>query len=175
MTRKTTRKKGSRPGQSSLAKNMTLLFLSLGLLAGVSFIFSYFGSRSELSLDPIQQTWDSAFSKGDAPQASLEQPKPKTSSLNPADLKFYDILGQKDTAAPDVDSYTIQISAFKSREKAEKVARELRDKSRLSFRIDKEGKMYCVRWNTFTTMESAVKDCEKLSAKINRPCKVVKM
>lgn len=173
--RKKSKKKGSRHRQSSLAKNMALLFLSLGLLAGVSFIFSYFGSRSELSLDPIQQTWDSAFSREDATQARQEQPKPKASSLNPVDLKFYDILNQKDTTTEPFESYTIQVGAFKTKEKAMKFAKELKEKSKLTFRVDKEGKMYCVRWNTFTTRESAAQDCEKLSARIQHECRVVKM
>jgi len=175
MMRKKTRKKGPRPRQSSLARNMALLFLSLGLLAGVSFVFSYFGHRSELSLDPIQRTLDSAFSKEDAPRTTSEQPEPKASSLNPVDLQFYQILNQKDSSAQAQDMYTIQIGAFKSKEKALKLARDLRSKSKLSFRVDKEGQMFCVRWNTFTTVESASKDCEKLSVKLQHECKVVKM
>ena len=53
--------------------------------------------------------------------------------------------------------------------------KELKNKSKLSFRVDKEGKSYCVRWNTFTTQESAARDCVKLAAKIQHGCKVVKM
>jgi cell division septation protein DedD len=174
MIKKKTRKKGRRVKQLSLAKNMALLFLSLGLLAGVSFVFSYFSNRSELSLDPIQRTWDTAFSQKEKPQVSPEQSKPKTSSLNPIDLTFYETLNQKGTPGTD-ESYTIQVGTFKSRDKANSFAKELRNKSRLSFRVDKEGKLYCVRWNTFTTQESAARDCGKLAAKIQHPCKVVKM
>jgi septal ring-binding cell division protein DamX len=174
MKKKKPRKKGRRVRQLSLAKNIALLFLSLGLLAGVSFVFSYFGNRSELSLDPIQHTWKSAFSEKDKPQAVTEQPKPKTSSVAPAGLTFYETLNQKEPSGSE-DSYTIQVGAFKSREKANSFARELKNKSKLSFRVDKEGKSYCVRWNTFTTQEAAARDCGKLAAKLQRACKVVKM
>ena len=174
MIRKKTKKKGRRVKQLSIAKNIALLFLSLGLLAGVSFVFSYFSNRSELSLNPIQRTWNSAFSEKEKPQAVTEQPKPKTSSVNPIDLTFYETLNQKEPSSTD-DSYTIQVGAFKSRDKANSFARELKNKSKLSFRVDKEGKSYCVRWNTFTTQESAARDCGKLAAKLQHVCKVVKM
>ena len=174
MIRKKTKKKGRRVKQLSLAKNVALLFLSLGLLAGVSFVFSYFGNRSELSLDPIQRTWNSAFSEKDKPQAVTEQPKPKTSSVTPIGLTFYETLNQKEPSNTQ-DSYTIQVGTFKSRDKANSFARELKNKSKLSFRVDKEGKSYCVRWNTFTTQESASRDCGKLAAKLQHVCKVVKM
>jgi cell division protein FtsN len=174
MIRKKTKKKGRRIKQLSLAKNIALLFLSLGLLAGVSFVFSYFGNRSELSLDPIQRTWNSAFLEKDKPQAVTEQPKPKTSSVTPIDLTFYETLNHKEPSSTDV-SYTIQVGAFKSSVKANSFARELKNKSKLSFRIDKEGKSYCVRWNTFTTQESAARDCVRLAAKLQHVCKVIKM
>ena len=174
MIRKKTRKKARCVKQLSLAKNVALLFLSLGLLAGVSFVFSYFSNRSELSLGPIQRTWNSAFSEKEKPQAVTEQPKPKTSSASPIGLTFYETLSQKGPSSTD-DSYTIQVGAFRSRDKADSFARELKNKSKLSFRVDKEGKSYCVRWNTFTTQESAARDCGKLAAKIQHGCKVVKM
>ena len=174
MIRKKTKKKGRRVKQLSLAKNVALLFLSLGLLTGVSFVFSYFSNRSELSLDPIQSTWNSAFSEKEKPQAVPEQPKTKTSSVAPIDLTFYETLNQKEPSSRE-DSYTIQVGAFKSRAKADNFAKELKNKSKLSFRVDKEGKSYCVRWNTFTTQESAARDCVKLAAKIQHGCKVVKM
>ena len=96
MIRKKTKKKGRRVKQLSLVKNVALLFLSLGLLTGVSFVFSYFGNRSELSLDPIQSTWNSAFSEKEKPQAVTEQPKTKTSSVAPIGLTFYETLNQKE-------------------------------------------------------------------------------
>ncbi len=174
MIRKKTKKKGRRIKQLSLAKNVALLFLSLGLLTGVSFIFSYFGNRSELSLDPISRTWNSAFSEKEKPLAVTEQTKAKTSSVAPIGLTFYETLSQKEPTSTD-DSYTIQVGAFKSRAKADNFVKELKNKSKLSFRVDKEGKTYCVRWNTFTTQESAARDCVKLAAKIQHGCKVVKM
>jgi septal ring-binding cell division protein DamX len=174
MIKKKPKKKARRLKQLSLVKNVALLFLSLGLLTGVSFVFSYFGNRSELSLDPIQRTLNNAFSEKEKPLAVTEQPKPKTSSVTPLGLTFYETLGQKESTGTD-DSYTIQVGAFKSRAKANSFARELKLKSKLSFRVDKEGKSYCVRWNTFTTQESASRDCVKLAAKIQHGCKVVKM
>jgi septal ring-binding cell division protein DamX len=175
MIRKKNKKKVRRVKQLSLAKNVALLFLSLGLLAGVSFVFSYFSNRSELSLDPIQRTWDSAFSQKEKPQTVPEQAKSKTSSVAPIDLTFYETLNQKEPSSSSEDSYTIQVGAFKSRVKADSFVKELHNKSKLSFRVDKEGKSYCVRWNTFTTHESAARDCVKLAAKLQHACKVVKM
>jgi cell division septation protein DedD len=174
MIRKKTKKKGRRIKQLSLAKNVALLFLSLGLLTGVSFVFSYFGNRSELSLDPIHRTWNSAFSEKEKPLAVTEQPKPKTSAIAPLGLTFYETLNQKEPAKTD-ESYTIQVGAFKSRAKADNFVKELKNKSKLSFRVDKEGKSYCVRWNTFTSQESAARDCVKLAAKIQHGCRVIKM
>jgi cell division septation protein DedD len=173
--RKKTKKKRRHPKQSSLVKNLALLFLSLGLLAGASFVFSYFGNRSELSLDPIQSTWDSLFSHEEKLKPPPEQPKPKASSVSPSELSFYDILEKKGPSAPTEESYTIQIGAFKSKDQAKTFAKELKEKNKLSFRIDKAGKLNCVRWGTFTTQEKAEKTCEKLSAKLHRECKVVKM
>lgn len=169
------KKKRRHPKQSSLAKNMALLFLSLGLLAGASFIFSYFGNRSELSLDPIHSAWNSIFSPEEKPKVITEQPKTKSSSVGPIDYTFYDLLNQKDTSAQGGDSYTIQVGAFKSKYQAKTFANELKEKYKLPFRIVKDGKVNSVRWGTFNTLEKAEKLRAELSAKLQRDCKVVKM
>jgi len=154
---------------------MALLFLSLGLLAGVSFIFSYFSNRSDLSLGPINSAWNSVFSHDDKPKVISDQPKTKASSAGNFDYSFYDILNQKDTSSQGASSFTIQIGAFKSKEQAKTFARELKGKCNLPYRIEKEGKLNCVRWGTFNTQDRAEKYREKLSAKVQHDCKVVKM
>jgi cell division septation protein DedD len=173
--RKTKKKKRRYTRQSSLAKNMALLFLSLGLLGAVSFVFSYFSTHADLSLDPIQSAWNGIFSPEEKPQAKAQEPDAKKSSVAPIDYSFYEILNKKQEPAHADTSYTIQVGAFKNKEHAVTLARELKEKSRLSFRVEKEGKLSCIRWGSFTTLDKAEKYREKLSAKLQRECKVVKM
>ena len=173
--RKTKKKKRRYSKQSSLAKNMALLFLSLGLLGAVSLVFSYFSNHADLSLDPIQSAWNGILSPEEKPQAKATVPDSKTSSVTPIDYSFYEILNKKQEPTHADTSYTIQVGAFRNKDQAVTFARQLKEKSKLSFRIEKEGKLSCIRWGSFTTLDKAEKYREKLSAKLQRECKVVKM
>jgi cell division septation protein DedD len=170
------KKKRKRHTRQSIAKNVALLFLSLGLLAGASMLFTSVSSRSDLSLDPIQSTWKGLVSREDKPSKPIPAEKEtKESSVTSFDYSFYKILRQKNGPAQTDEHYSIQISSFKSQDRARSLARELREKSRIKCRVDKEGTFFCVRWGTFTTVQSAEENRIKLSQKLNRDCRVVKM
>jgi hypothetical protein len=179
MREKAKRKKrrGAARKQSSTVKNVALLFLSLGLLTGASLLFSYLGNRSDLSLDPIQKTWNGIVSQQDNAEAEVpaEQPERASSEVGGFDYTFYDILAHKGSQDSPEEHYSVQIGAFRSRDQAKEFARDMKERARVSFRIDTDGKLSCVRWGSFTTREAADKQCAKLSDKLGRTCIVVKM
>jgi cell division septation protein DedD len=166
--------------KQSLTRNVALLFLSLGILAGVSVLFTSFSTRSELSMDPIQSTVKGLVTREEKPLPAAE-PAPvkteakKSTAIPTFDYSFYKILKEKNSAEPAEEHYTVQIGAFKSQLHAKSLAQELREKNRIKCRVEKEGNLFCVRWGTFTTVTSAEENRGKLSGKINRSCKVVKM
>lgn len=168
------RKKRRRPRQS-LTKNVSLLFLSLGLLAGASMLFSTLSNRADISMDPIQSTWNGITSREEKPKTPPEQTEKKKSTMSTFNYSFYKILTQKEDPGQAVEHYTVQIAAFRSQDHAKSFAHEIKEKSRLTCRIDREGGWSCVRWGTFTTLDSAEQSRGKLSDKLNRGCKVVKM
>jgi cell division septation protein DedD len=174
------RQKKKRIHKQSLSRNIALLFLSLGLLAGVSILFTSFSTRSELSMDPIQSTVKGLVARDEKPLPATEPQPAKTevkkSNAIPAfDYSFYKILKEKNSAEPIEEHYSVQIGAFKSQLHAKTLAQELREKSRIKCRIEKEGNLFCVRWGTFTTISTAEENRVKLSDKIKRNCRVVKM
>jgi cell division septation protein DedD len=168
-------KKKRRHRRQSLAKNVALLFLSLGLLAGASMLFTSISNRSDLSLGPIQSTLNGIVSREEKPKTLPVPNETKKSAMNSFNYSFYKILNQKEGAGQTDEHYTVQIAAFRSPDRAKSFAQEIKEKSRLTCRIDREGGLSCVRWGTFTTLASAEKSREKLSEKLNRDCKVVKM
>jgi cell division septation protein DedD len=179
MKKKTQNKKKRNPKQSSVAKNVALLFLSLGLLAGVSMLFTSVSSRSEMSLNPIQSTMKGLVSQEDKPKAAAAPPAQtetkKNSSMTTFDYSFYKILNQKEGSEKADEHYTIQVATFKSQAHAKSLAQELREKTRIKCRVEKEGGLFCVRWGTYSTVASAEQNRVKLSEKLNRDCRVVKM
>jgi len=174
------RQKKKRIHKQSLTRNVALLFLSLGLLAGVSLLFTSFSHRSELSMDPIQSTVKGLVTRDEKPLPAAE-PAPvkteakKSTAIPTFDYSFYKILKEKNSAEPAEENYTVQIGAFKSQAHAKSLAQDLREKNRIKCRVEKEGNLFCVRWGTFTTVSTAEENRMKLSEKINRCCKVVKM
>jgi cell division septation protein DedD len=173
------RKKKKRIHKQSLTRNVALLFLSLGLLAGVSILFTSFSSRSELSMDPIQSTVKGLVTRDEKPlpvePAPADTEAKKSTAIPAFDYSFYKILKEKNSAEPVEEHYTVQIGAFKSQAHAKALTQELREKNRIRCRVEKEGNLFCVRWGTFTTVSSAEENRAKLSEKISRNCKVVKM
>lgn len=175
MRTKKKKRRQTKHKQSSTARNVALLFLSLGLLTGASMLFSYFGNRSDLSLDPVQKAWNGMVSDEQKGEAPADESETKSSSVSGFDYTFYDILSEKEGQDQGQEHFSVQVGAFKNREQAQELAGMLQEKSRVTFRIDKEGKLSCVRWGTFTNRDVAEKQCEKLSAKLQRSCIVVKM
>lgn len=161
--------------QPSTVRNVALLFLSLGLLTGASLLFSYLGNRSDISLDPIQKAFSGMVAGEDNGEEPSEEPKTKSSAVSGYDYKFYELLGEKNDQEQAEEHYSVQIGAFRNNAHAKEFVRELRDKTRIQVRIDRDGKLSCVRWGTFTTREAAEKQCAKLSEKLKRTCIVVKM
>jgi cell division septation protein DedD len=177
---KKAKKKKKRIRKQSLTRNVALLFLSLGLLAGVSILFTSFSTRSELSMDPIQSTVKGLVTRDEKPLPATEPAPAKTeakksTAIPTFDYSFYKILKEKNSSEPVEEHYTVQVGAFKSQAHAKSMAQELREKNRLKCRVEREGNLFCVRWGTFTTISSAEENRVKLSEKINRNCKVVKM
>ncbi len=174
------RKKKKRIRKQSVTRNIALLLLSLVLLVGVSMLFTSFSHRSELSMDPIQSTVKGLVTRDEKPLPAAE-PEPvkteakKSTAIPTFDYSFYKILKEKNGSEPAEEHYTVQIGAFKSQAHAKSLAEDLRQKNRIKCRVEKEGSLFCVRWGTFTTVSSAEENRTKLSDKINRNCKVVKM
>jgi cell division septation protein DedD len=180
MKKKVQKKKKKRnPKQSSVAKNVALLFLSLGLLAGVSMLFTSISGRSDLSFNPIQSTMKGLVAREDKPQVAAvpaPQADTKKSSAIPAfDYSFYKILNQKHGSEKADEHYTVQIATFKSQAHAKSLVQVLREKNRIKCRVEKEGGLFCVRWGSYSTVSSAEQNRLKLSEKISRDCKVVKL
>ncbi|HPI91526.1 MAG TPA: SPOR domain-containing protein [Deltaproteobacteria bacterium] len=173
--KKSTKRGRKKRTQYSTLKNVVLLLVSLGLLTGASMLFSYLGNRSDISLDPIQKAFNGIVTGEEKADAPAKLPETKTGLMGGYDYEFYDLLSQKDDPSQSEEHYSIQIGAFKKNEHAKEFVRELNERARISLRIDRDGKLNYVRWGTFTTRESAEKQCAKLSDKLQRKCVVVKM
>lgn len=171
------RKKRAQPRrrQSSTVRNVALLFLSLGLLTGASILFSYLDNRSGMSLDPVQKAFSGMVAQDDRVEKPADEPKTKSSAVSGYDYEFYDLLTKEGDQDQFEQHYSIQVGAFRDSDHAREFIRELREKARVQLRIDRDGKLSCVRWGTFTTREAAEKQCAKLSEKLGRTCVVVKM
>jgi len=161
----------------SLAKNIALLFLSLGILAGASILFSAVNGRSDFSYDPIRSKWTNIISqRHEAGVAKKSKETPQESSINAYDYKYWDILLLQDKEEPPGDNnYSIQIAAFKTLQQAQNYAHDLKDKTRLQCRVVVEGKWSVVRWGSFSTKSSADRYRKKISERLHKKCIVVKM
>lgn len=161
--------------QSSTVRNVALLFLSLGLLTGASMLFSYLGSRSDISLDPIQKAISGMVDEEEKSREPADKPETKSSAVSGYDYKFYELLSEKDGQDQSEEHFSVQIAAFRNRDHAKEFVQELKEKTRIPLRVDRDGNLNCVRWGTFTTRDAAEKQCAKLSDKLKRNCIVVKM
>ncbi|MGC9324066.1 MAG: SPOR domain-containing protein [Desulfomonilia bacterium] len=168
------RRKKKIPKQS-LAKNIALLFLSLGILAGASVLFSTINNKSEFSFNPLQHSWNDILTEQERTESGQDDAVSQKSAIGPFEYTFYDILFKKDAEESGSEHYSIQIAAFKTTEQAEKFAQDLKEKARLRCRVEQKGTWSCVRWGSFSTKASAQRYNEKLSAKLQRNCIIVKM
>jgi hypothetical protein len=171
MVRKRTQKK------QSLAKNVALLFLSLGVLAGASVLFSTISARPEFSYDPFGERWKNmVVSDSQEGEKIAEKPEVRKSSASSFEYSYWDILLLQDNnSSAAADSFSVQIAAFKSRDAANTFASELEKKTRIRCSVEDTGKWSVVRWGSFHTRETAERYCAKLSDRLQRECIVVKM
>lgn len=165
------------PKKQSLTKNIALLALSLGILAGVSFLFSTLSDRPEFSFDPVGERWKSLVTDDTKSPAKPDgSSEPQKITAGSFEYSYWDILllesGDKSASS---ESYSIQIAAFKSHESAKKLASKLQEESRVRCTVTDTGTWFVVRWGTFHSRETADRYCSKLSEKIKRECIVVKM
>ncbi|MDT8273907.1 MAG: SPOR domain-containing protein [Desulfomonilia bacterium] len=169
------KRRKKKPPKQSLAKNVALLFLSLGILAGASVLFSTINGSSHLSLSPLQDRF-SGFLKEQRPEVtSAENTAVQKSSVGPFEYTFYDILFKKDATEASGEHFSIQIAAFKTKDRAEQLAKEINEKTRLRWRVDQHGSWSYVRFGNFSTRASAERYKDKISATLQRECLVVKM
>ncbi len=90
---------------------------------------------------------------GDKP---IEEFNETSSAVSGYDYKFYELLGERAGQEPSEEHFSIQIAAFRDRQQAKEFVQELKEKTRVPLRIDRNGKLSCVRWGTFTTGEAAI-------------------
>ncbi|HPX17858.1 MAG TPA: SPOR domain-containing protein [Deltaproteobacteria bacterium] len=171
MARKRTHKK------QSLTKNIAMLFLSLGILAGASLLFSTINARPEFSYDPFGERWKSLVAsdpiRNEKPSGKAQASKSAASGF---EYSYWDILLLQDSdSASAADSFSIQIAAFRSPETARSFAAELEEKTRIRCTVADTGKWTVVRWGSFQSRETAERYCSKLSDRLQRECIVVKM
>ena len=168
------RKRKQKQKKQSLTKNIALLFLSIGILAGASVLFS---SIKDQSYAPIETKLNKMVSKSTAKTTAQDKQKaePQKSSMNPIEYSYWDILllQDKGTQTPG-ESYSIRIATFRSRESADKYAVELENKTHLRCSIDEAGGKFIVRWGNFHTREVAERYCSTLSGKLQKDCTVMR-
>ena len=176
---KVRKKRKGKLKKQSLAKNVALLLLSIAILTGASVLFTTLNTRPEYSYDTIEKNLSKIVSKAPdqaVAQAEKEKPDPQKSSAGGGfEYSYWDILLLPDKNAPETESFTIQIGAFKTREAAQQLADEINDKTRLRCQVEARGKTFLVRWGTFHTKEMAQRYCSSLESKIQRNCAVVKL
>ncbi len=162
--------------KQSLAKNIALLFLSLGILAGASILFSAVNGRSDFCYDPFRNKLTNMISqRHDKDVSKKTQVPPQQSSANAYDYKYWDILLLQDKEEPPGDNnYSIQIAAFKTLKQAQKYTADIKDKTHLQCRVVSEGKWSVVRWGSFSTRSSAERYRKKVSERLKKECIVVK-
>lgn len=159
----------------SLTKNIALLFLSLGVLAGASVLFSTVDPRPEL-YDPIESKLNKLTSKGAGKDTGhVENIEAKKGSAGGFEYSYWDILLLQDKNASYAgEDYSIQIASFKSSEAAHKYASDLQARTHLKCSVGDNGRWFSVRWGSFHTREMAERYCSTLSGRLHKECVVVK-
>ena len=154
-----------------------MLFLSLGVLAGASILFSTINARPEFSLDPFGRRWKNLVTSGaETDGRPEEKSETRKSAASGFEYSYWDILLlQDESSGVSDDSFSIQIAAFKSHDAAENFASELEKKTRIRCSVKDTGKWSVVRWGSFHSRETAERYCSKLSERLQRECIVVRM
>ena len=163
--------------KQSLTKNIAMLFLSLGILAGASLLFSTINARPEFSYDPFGERWKNLVSSdpimNENPSGKAQVSKRAASGF---EYSYWDILLLQDSnSASEANSFSIQIAAFRSHDAAKGFAAELEERTKIRCTVADTGKWTVVRWGSFQSRETAERYCSKLSDRLQRECIVVKM
>jgi cell division protein FtsN len=168
--------KKRKPKKQSLAKNIALLFLSLGILAGASILFSMVNGRSDFSYDPFHSKWKSLIAQDNKTNPAQKSEEKTQKSANAFEYSYWDILLVQDKEEPaGENNYSIQIAAFKSIQQAQKYAHDLKNKTHLQCKVVTKEKWSMVRWGSFSTKSTAERYRKKLSKRLQRECIVVRM
>lgn len=181
MKRKKRKNTGQPRTRPSVVRNVSLFFLSLGTLLVMSIVFSYITNKSNISLDPLQKAISNMGEPDEKEQSARKdkgkEPPGSQQVASAYDFTFYDLLGRKEdgSVSPSAEHYSVQLATFLDRGHAEEFAKAMKEKARLSLRIDKKGRLYHVRWGSFTSRENADRQCKRLSEKLDRECIVVRM
>jgi len=170
-------RKRKNTNKQSLPKNIALLFLSLGILAGASVLFSTISARPEYSYDPLETKLNKLVAKNqDKAAVTGEKEVPQKSSTGSFEYSYWDILLLQDkNHSPSGESYSVQIASFKSHEAAKQYAAELEGKSHLKCVVEESSRWYIVRWGSFHTREVAERYCGTLSSRLQKECVVMKL
>ncbi len=165
---------------TSTAKNIGLLLLSLGMVFGAGFLYVYITDMSNITLDPLQKAISGmtgpAAGEAQTPQGSApgdhRDPPPQVAGAY--EFTFYDLLASREASQSTDQHYSVQIATFSTRDHAEEFVRSLSGESGLSFRIDKNGRLFHVRWGSFSSRETAQRQCTRIAGKLQRECIVVR-
>jgi septal ring-binding cell division protein DamX len=167
------KKRKAGPKKQSLARNVTLLVLSVVFLGGASFLFTWLSSKPEYSYEPIQKNLGKitakAREKAPAPQAETA---PEKSSSGAYD-DVWNMLMPRGQDAQTATRYGVQIAAFGSRDEAARRADEVQEKIRLRCDVEARGGMYVVAYGNFRTRQGAESSCRTLSSRLHQDCVVV--
>jgi len=169
-------RKTSSDKKQSLPKNIALFFLSLGLLAGASIMFSTMNGQFDIHMVPFLHNGDEIASRGGEKPAVQNTPHTQKSSMTPFEYTFYDILYRHGKNEPIAQGrFSIQIAAFKTSDRALSYADTIKKKRNITCRIDKKGQWSYVRWGSFNSRDAAERYIKNLSKKLKVECMVVNM
>lgn len=164
--------------RQSVSRHLGLLILALLALGAASFLSFLVSRNHQLAFNPFDgQPQVKAAIIAPKPRLTVKLPvKTAATAEKPAQLTFYDILGQKNSEAmPDVEQFAIQIAAFQTEDRAQAYADTLQLEKRLNCRVDKTATLACVRWGTFTSKSAAERYVKRITDTVGKDCMVVRM
>jgi cell division protein FtsN len=167
------KKKKSSPAKQSVVKNVFWVIASFCILTGTGMLLYYTTNHAGFSFNPVGYLMDSMAPDTGPVNMSMKKPLQKKDKTNEAEYSFYSLLENSD---PNTDQpYSIQIAAFKSRERADTFTQSLKKNHHLRCKITKNKGWYLVRWGCFPTKAAAQRYCKKLSAKLTMKCITVEI
>ena len=157
----------------SLAINILLFFLSIGVLAGSTVLFNRAFNSPDvpIKLDRGRKTID--VKPKETNRAAKDANRKAYQAAVNYNYSFYEILLNQEKSAAN-SKYCIQIAAFRSKKSAKRLIAELKTKH-LHPALRRHGRWYLVQWGSFPTEKSAERYREKLSKLLGRKCILVKI